>query len=213
MSEEQAGTVELVSQLIDEIRGDTTWREELESKRRGDRAPAEEPQVEDMPKPSPPPTAPPRDPALGAALSAGAAALSAAEAVVPIESGRPVIGEAWAVLRRQIHADIRIYGDRQSAVNHELMAALRRIDTALDAGDPVSALGAAWSAIGGLHTRLEVLDARVRDLERVAKTRLTAIEQRVGSLEQAGAALTAEIEPLGALRVAVDELLTRRSDA
>ena len=156
----EAGPVAL-SRLLDEIRADARWRGEVAALRSGSGG------AEGAPSEGPTSAAE----AIGAALAALDEAIEAADAVVPIEPGRLVIGDAWARMRRQIHREIRIYQDRQATVNREVAAALRLV-------------------AAGLGSTLERL------------------EEQLGAAD----ALTSEIEPLGALRVAVGELEARLSE-
>jgi hypothetical protein len=163
-SEAELGPVAL-SRLLDEIRADARWREELAALREGAEAPA---------------TAQPSAEAIASALDELDDAIEAADAVVPIEPGRLVIGDAWGRVRRQIHAEIRIYQDRQTEANRRVAAALRRIAAQLDRSAEGATIGELWRALGQL-------------------------EARVAATESLGA----EIEPLGAMRVALQEIEAR----
>jgi hypothetical protein len=184
----ETGPVAL-SRLLDEIRRDTHWREAIEAAAR----PTENPAAERL-------AVPPADAALADAVAALAEAVAAADAVVPIESGRPVLGDAMAALRRQIHAEIRIYQDRQTLVNQHVTAALRRLVDALDPAGADALLAALWSALGRM-------EARVEAIERV----VGAVGERA-PLEQLGSsveALAQEVEPVGRLRLAVETIEAR----
>jgi hypothetical protein len=198
----ETGPVAL-SRLLDEIRADRGWREQVDALAR----PPEPPPAE-----SPPPperlAAPPADPALADALAALADAIVAADAVVPIGSGRPVVGEAMAALRRQIHGEIRIYQDRQTLVNQQLAASLRRLAAALDPAVPDAPLAALWSALGRLEARIEAIEGAVAAgaaddpaVKRIG-AELTALRGGVDALGH-------ELEPLGRVRVAVADLGAR----
>ena len=100
-----------ISRLLDEIRGDTRWRDELAAlAARGGFAPGGAEAVERL-----------------------SAAIAEAASEVAIEAGSPIVGDAMARLRRRVHAEIRIYQDRQTAVNLEVADAVRRIETRLAA--------------------------------------------------------------------------------
>jgi hypothetical protein len=204
----ETGPVAL-SRLLDEIRADRGWREQIDLTG----APTGPP-VGDAPAAAGPPApaerlvVPPADNALADALGALADAVVAADAVVPIGGGRPVVGEAMAVLRRQIHAEIRIYQDRQTLVNQQLAAALRRLVAALDptaSGGPLAAL---WSAVGRLEARIEAIEATVAagvgDDPAVRR-----IGAEVTALRGGVDALNHELEPIGHVRVAVADLAAR----
>jgi hypothetical protein len=155
-----------LSRLIDELRADPRWREEIAASRAGARATGEGPGGAG---------ATTGGARLEATLAALEGAIAEADAVVPIEPGRLVVGDAWARLRRQIHAEIRIYQDRQTTVNREVAAALGQI-------------------AAELRGALDRIEAR--------------IEERLGATD----ALAAEIEPLGAVRLAVEQLEARLSE-
>ncbi|HEV8632712.1 MAG TPA: hypothetical protein VG370_00515 [Chloroflexota bacterium] len=163
--EVETGPVAL-SRLLDEIRADPRWREEVAALR-----------------PEPAGGEGTSEDVLEATLDALEAAIAAADRVVPIDPGRLVIGDAWARVRRQIHSEIRIYQDRQTVVNRQIAAALRRIAAELDPSVPEAAIAELWSALRRIEARLGEADA-----------------------------LAAEIEPLGALRVAVAQLETRLAE-
>jgi len=107
-----AADVALVARLLDEIRADVWWREEVARLRRtggsaaptgqppADAAPDETvPQLPPLPDVEPPPTTPPLEiaprptPGLAGTIQAIEAAIRAADAVVTIEPGRPVVGQ------------------------------------------------------------------------------------------------------------------------
>jgi len=147
--EAEAGPVAL-SRLIDEIRADRRWREEVAALRSGSAGSERQ-------------ASPAADSRPDANLDALDEAIVAADREVPIEPGRPVIGEAWARVRRQIHGEIRIYQDRQTAANQLIAAALRRLDARLAAAD---ALAAEIEPIGALRLAVEELEARLTEVER-----------------------------------------------
>lgn len=226
---DELDTVELVSRLLFEIRADQGWREALGPRAADAEAaaaeasePADRGQRHEAHKLSPL-AAPEVDAALDATMSALSASIDAAEEVVPIVAARPLVGDAWARLRRRIHAEIRIYQDRQSSLNREVLAALRRLEGALDARDPTAAVGSAWAAIGATRAEIEQLESRLLELhdelaERVRRLearvqrledlpgRLVRLEARIAALE---ASLVTELEPVGQLRLAVAELMAR----
>ena len=231
-----AADVALVARLLDEIRADVWWREEVARLRRtgGSAAPTGQPpadaardetvpQLPPLPDVEPPPTTPPLEiaprptPGLAGTIQAIEAAIRAADAVVTIEPGRPVVGQLWAALRRQIHADARIYLDRQTSINLEILDALRRIERALDPGTPESSTAALWAAVAqaqaSLGQRLDQLAAELAALRAYAEALAARVEadrartgrlaEQVKQVEAAIAALAVEIEPLGELRVAL----------
>jgi len=191
--------IRTVSRLIAEIRRDASWREAVDKSAQTieESAPAS--------RTTPGLVAPKPDPQIDATLNQATAAADAADAVVPIVAGTPVVGEVWAALRRQVHADIRIYQDRQSAFNHEILAALRHVQRALEPAAPESALGAAWAGLATIVAAVTALEDRVR--------RLSSIDVRLANLEQAVEALNLELEPLNQLRVTVDEISRRTMPA
>ena len=228
-----AADVAYVARLLDDIRADRNWREAVASLEAGEdgaepaeEAAPEEPEGEEEAPPRTPrvqvPSAPPADWGLPVAIEAIEAGIRAADAVVEIAPGRPVVGQPWAALRRQIHADARIYLDRQTAINLEIVAALRRVQQALDPAQLDAGLGAVWAAVGALEARLAALDdhlsARIDELgaQRAAlDERLTALaaahaktverlERRLAAVEGQAATLAVELEPLERLRVSLE---------
>src|SRR5437764_1445122 len=71
----------------------------------------------------------------------------------------------WAALRRQVHADIRIYQDRQSAVNEQVLAALLKLEREIDPTETGSSGAALWAAIFALQARLVEVEARAARAE------------------------------------------------
>jgi hypothetical protein len=184
-----------IARLLDEIRRDPRWREEVAALV----GPVEAPTEPD----GRPLAAPPLDPSLPAIAARLAEAVEQAGADAPIEPGRPFIGDVWARLRQLIRAEIASYRSRQAVVNGQTAAALQRIVLALDPADPASALGAVW-------TELIQLESRVGQLERrLARLEGTPGRPRLDALEYSARALSLELEPLGALRATVDDLERR----
>jgi hypothetical protein len=231
-----AADVALVARLLDEIRADVWWHEEVARLRRtgGAAAPtgqspadgaAEEtvpelpplPDAEPLQATAPLEMAPRPSPDLAAAIQAIEAGIRAADAVVTIEPGRPVVGQLWAALRRQIHADARIYLDRQTSINLEILAALRRIERALDPGTADSSIAALWAGVAQVHAalgaRLDQLAAELAALRAYAvalaarteadRASTGRVAEQVKQVEAAIEALAVEIEPLGELRAAL----------
>jgi hypothetical protein len=186
-----------IAQLLDQIRGDTRWREEVAAARAPAAPQTTPPSVEPMLTPQ----APPPGPALGAAFEAMGAAIRAVDAPIPLDPATPVVGEAMAAFRRRVHAEIRIAQDRQTAVNYAIVAALESLVRHLDPASASSPVGALWNAAGEMA-------AAVTDLRR----QLAALEaqlERLTALERANEMATLEMEPLGQVRVALAELEAR----
>lgn len=201
MTEENA--VETVSRLIDEIRHDAGWRAATTAAESDaiDRTDAALDGARDPTMP-----APPVDSSLRAAIATALAAVAAAAAAAPPPTSSSV-GRITAILRRL--AGLRAYQDQQSATNAQVLAALQRVEAALDPTDPGSTLGATWTALNALSSRIAELDETsaaglARTQRALARTQGTlagpdGLAERVTALEQ-------EIEPLGQLRVAIDGL-------
>jgi hypothetical protein len=164
------------------------------------------------------PPAPASDPALADVIRGIAEAIQASVQEVPIVPGRPLIGDAWAVLRRQLHADIRIYHDKQTAVNLALLRTANAMAEALDQNAPVS--HGPWVALRELIDRLAMFHMSADGRFRAAEGRLDHLEARLVRLEgeferrlrrveEAAETLAVEVEPLGQLRAEVNELLDR----
>ena len=188
----ETGPVAL-SRLLDEIRRDGSWREETGRDPNGAAAPSAEPLRAPLP-----------DPALAAALEALDAAVAAAAGELPVESDRAVLGEAIAALRRKLHAELRIYQERQALVNRQTGELLRRLAAQLDPGQPDAALAELWTALGQLDARMAALE-NAAALARVDRSQLAELDASVEALAQ-------EVEPLGRVRLAV-EAIEQRIDA
>jgi hypothetical protein len=214
---------QLVAELLDEVRSDTRWRELIAA----------------LKQPIPPPPAPPAEPpavgwpeSLRVDLPAPASDPTLAELIegigqsihasvqeVPVLPGRPLIGDAWALFRRQLHADIRLYLDRQTAVNLAIFHTARALVQALDQDAPVN--HGPWVALRELIERLRLFHLSADGRFRAAEGRLDHLEERLVRLEglletrlrrveEAAEVLALEVEPLGRLRAEVDELLERQ---
>jgi hypothetical protein len=184
-----------LARLLDEIRRDTGWREEIA-------ALAEPAAASDQPS-GRPLAAPPLDPGLPAIVAGLLDAIARAGAGAPAEPGKPFVGDVRARLRQFIRAEIEPYRERQSIVNEQVAAALRRIALALDPADPEGALGALWSELARLDARVDELGRRLASLEGPPG------QPRLDALEASAGALSLELEPLGMLRATVDELERR----
>lgn len=220
-----------LSRIIDEIRNDVRWRERIadldaEKAKGGDAAPQEPgdarpireplrlPELEPLPESGGIPAA------LVAACDTIEGAIEAADQVVPVEAGRPIVGELWARVRHQIQADVRRYQDRQTMVNRTIVAALLEVQKAIDPvseGSPMRASSRTaqclHAQIGSVIAALEqieraaplalVVDAigRLDRLERRTDERLAALERTVDHQSQSISTVIGELVHLDRLRV------------
>lgn len=83
----------------------------------------------------------------------------------------PILGQMWAVVRRRIHQEIRIYIDalarQQTSFNGHVIRALSRVVEGIDrrAADEQAARQAQQAAIEELRGEVALLSERVRELE------------------------------------------------
>jgi hypothetical protein len=199
----EAGPV-AIARLLDEIRRDRRWREEIEAQRsRADTPASAEPIV----------AAPPPDAALRIGVAALAHAIEHARAEVPVLPGPPALVGAWARLRAIVLSTVGVYQRRQVFVNGETAAALRRVAELLDPTDPGSAVGALWVEIARLGQRVDAIEARLggdgASALRPGDDEGAGGASRLDGIERNASALALEIEPLGRVRAAVAEIQAR----
>jgi hypothetical protein len=128
-------------------------------------------------------------------------AIAALRAFRPERSQRPVVGSAVSALQGALNTEIRAYVDRQADIDALILAALQQIVSALNPIDLDGRLGKIWQALGALALRLDGIERQLRGTG--DPSRLEAIEHAVASLKEDIGAMMTEIEPIGAIRVAL----------